>query len=94
MGKALLPHEYRPGQRVRVTQQLARIKGGSSTTVEGVLKRIGQQKTGSWFAHGKDDKLWLDRVELVKADGEQVVINLDQYSRVELLEDAAESAGA
>lgn len=91
MGKALLSHEYRPGQRVRVTQQLARVKGGTATTVEGVMRRFGQQKTGSWFAHGKDDKLWLDRIELLKDDGEQVVINLDQFSRVELLEDAAET---
>ncbi len=88
MAKELRPHEYRPGQRVRITQQLARVKGASTTTVEGTVLRIGQQKTGSWFAHGKDDKLWLDRIELRKDDGELVVVNLDQYSRVELLEDA------
>ncbi|MBL0921813.1 MAG: hypothetical protein IBJ10_06765 [Phycisphaerales bacterium] len=94
MGKALLSHEYRPGQRVRIVQQLARVKGATTTTVEGVVRRFGQQKTGSWFAHGRDDKLWLDRIELQKSDGELVVVNLDQYSRVELLEEAPESAGA
>lgn len=74
---------YRPGTRVRVTQQIPFGKGGTSITVEGTILRFGQQKTGSWFAHGRDDKLWLDRLELKKDDGEIVVCNLDQYSVVE-----------
>ncbi len=77
--------EYRPGMRVRVTQQIPFGRHASSTTVEGVIQRFGQQKTGSWFAHAKDDRLWLDRLELRKDNGEIVVCNLDQYSRVEPL---------
>lgn len=92
MARPIQPQDYRPGQRVRVTQQLPRIKGVTTTSVEGVLRRFGQQKTGSWFAHAKDDRLWLDRLELKKDDGELVVINLDQYSRVELLDDAPATA--
>lgn len=91
MARPLQPHEYRIGQRVRIIQQIPRAKDTFTITIEGVIRRFGQQKTGSWFAHGKDDKLWLDRIELLKDDGEQVVINLDQFSRVELLEDAAET---
>ena len=91
MAKPLLQHEYRPGQRVRVTQQIPRIKDTLTIAVEGVVRRFGQQKTGSWFAHSKDNKVWLDRLELVKSDGEIVVCNLDQYSRVELLEDVPET---
>ena len=83
--RTLAPHEYRPGQRVRVTQQIPRIKDGSTISVEGEVVRFGQQKTGSWFAHSRDDRLWLDRLEIKKEDGELVVCNLDQYSRVELL---------
>lgn len=71
------------GERVRITQQTPRQQNAFAITVEGVIQRIGQQKTGSWFAHSKDDKLWLDRVELKKADGELVVVNLDRYSVVE-----------
>ncbi len=71
------------GQRVRVTQQMAFGTRALRTTVEGVIQRVGQQKTGSWFAHGRDDKLWLDRLELRKDDGEIVVCNLDQHSIVE-----------
>ena len=75
-----------PGQRVRVTQQVPRLTGAMvSKPVEGVIVRAGQQKTGSWFAHSEDDKLWLDRVELRKDDGELIVMNLDQYTRVEAL---------
>lgn len=79
----LTTSNYRPGTRVRVTQQIPFAKGVTTTTIEGTILRFGQQKTGSWFAHGRDDKLWLDRLELKKADGELVTINLDQYSRVE-----------
>lgn len=80
-----LLNNYAPGTRVRVTQQIPFAKGTVSTVIEGTILRFGQQKTGSWFAHGKDDKLWLDRLELKKADGELVVCNLDQYSHVEVL---------
>lgn len=76
---------YTPGARVRVTQQNPRLTGDLVSSVEGTILRFGQQKTGSWFAHAKDGKLWLDRLELRKDDGELVVINLDQYSHVEEL---------
>ena len=77
------PGAYRAGMRVRVTQQIPFGEGTTTTSVEGEILRFGQQKTGSWYAHAKDDKLWLDRLELKKADGELVVVNLDQYSVVE-----------
>jgi|TARA_R110002096_G_scaffold344921_7_gene538154 hypothetical protein len=77
--------EYEIGSRVRVTQQVIMSNEGKLTSVEGVVLRVGQQKTGSWFAHGRDKKLWLDRIELRKDDGELVVVNLDQYSRVEVI---------
>lgn len=83
--RALEPHEYAPGMRVRITQQIPRGKDVLAISVEGVVLRFGQQKTGSWFAHSKDDRLWLDRMEIRKDDGELVVCNLDQYTRVELL---------
>ena len=78
-------HEFRfqVGQRVRITQQVPRQSGAMISEVEGEVVSFGQSKTGSWFAHSKDKKLWLDRVELRRDDGELVVCNLDQYSRVE-----------
>ena len=77
--------EYQPGMRVRVTQQIPFGQRASNTTVEGVILRYGQQKTGSWYAHAKDDRLWLDRLELQCDNGELVVCNLDQLSRVEVV---------
>ncbi len=74
-----------PGQRVRVTQQVPRQSGTMAITIEGTVVRMGQGKTGSWFAHSKDHKLWLDRLELRKDDGEMVVCNLDQYSSVQVV---------
>jgi hypothetical protein len=74
---------YEPGRRVRVTQQVPRASGAISTVVEGTVVAFGQQKTGSWFAHSKDKKLWMDRLQLRKDDGEIVLLNLDQFSRVE-----------
>jgi hypothetical protein len=74
----------RVGDRVKVTQQTPRQQGVITISVEGVVLRLGQQKTGSWYAHSKDDKLWLDRLELRKDDGELVVMNLDRHTVIEL----------
>jgi hypothetical protein len=76
---------YHPGQRVRITQQVPRLTGAMTSTSEGTIVSFRQGKTGSWFAHSKDHKLWLDRLELRKDDGEMTICNLDQYSRVEVL---------
>lgn len=82
----LQTRHYQPGKRVRVVQQIPRVRGAPwLSTVQGVITRYEQSKTGSWFAHSRDDKLWLDRLELRKDDGEIVVCNLDRFSRVEVL---------
>ncbi len=72
-----------PGTRVRVTQQLPQTHTVWSTAVEGVVVRYRQAQTGSWFAHAKGDRLWLDRLELKKDDGELVALNLDRYSVID-----------
>ena len=72
-----------PGNRVRVTQQLPQRDRAWTNDVEGVITRYRQAKTGSWFAHAKDDQLWLDRLELRLDDGEIVILNLDQYPVIE-----------
>jgi hypothetical protein len=72
-----------PGRRVRVTQQMPLRDAAWTNTVEGVITRYQQAKTGSWFTHAKDAQLWLDRLELSLDDGEIVILNLDQYSVIE-----------
>lgn len=77
------------GQFVRIVQQIPQRDEVWTTTVEGEVVKTEQKKTGSWYAHSKDDKLWLDRVTLRKADGELIMINLDPYSHVEILDSPA-----
>lgn len=77
--------QFEPGQRVAITQQIPQRDRVWTTKVVGIVVRYEQRKTGSWYAHAKDDKLWLDRLVIKKEDGEIVVCNLDNYTHVELL---------
>lgn len=78
---------HQPGTRVRVTQQVPMRDRSWSEVTEGVITRYQQAKTGSWFAHAKDDQLWLDRLELRLDDGEITILNLDQYSVIERVDE-------
>jgi hypothetical protein len=76
--------QLKPGASVRVTQQIAARDHTWTTDVRGIVVDFSQQQTGSWYAHSKDDKLWLDRLTLRKPDGELITLNLDEYSVVEV----------
>ena len=78
-----------PGSVVRVTQQIAARDHTWTTDVSGTVVEFSQRQTGSWYAHSKNDRLWLDRLTLAKADGELITLNLDEYSHVEVLDTAA-----
>lgn len=77
---------YHPGSIVRVTQQIAQRAHVYSIAVVGKVLRQERQESGSWFARNKSNRLWLDRLIVEKKDGEQVVLNLDGYSRIDVLE--------
>src|SRR5205823_4278446 len=87
-----LRNELKPGAAVRVIQQIAARNYTWTSDVRGVIVSYRQQQTGSWFAHSKDDKLWLDRLTLRKSDGELITLNLDAFSHVELDKSAAATA--
>ena len=70
------------GADVTVTQQIAARDYTWTSEVRGTVVRYDQQQTGSWYAHSKNDKLWLDRLTLRKSDGELTTLNLDEYSVV------------
>ena len=74
---------FAPGTRVKVTQQMPAVRRVAATAVEGTVIRYRQSQTGSWSPHAPHDRLWLDRLELRKDDGELVVLNLDQYTVIE-----------
>jgi len=72
------------GTQVKVTQQIAARDYTLANDIRGTIVGYEQKTTGSWFAHSKNDKLWLDRLTLRKADGELITLNLDNNTRVEI----------
>ena len=81
---SVLRTELKPGVNVRVIQQIAARNYTWTSDIRGTVVEYRQKQTGSWYAHAKDDKLWLDRLTLRKADGELITLNLDEYSHVEI----------
>lgn len=77
--------ELVPGVKVEVVQQIPHRDRVWTNTVVGTIVAYEQRQTGSWFAHARSDKLWLDRLILRKADGEVTTLNLDEYSVVKVL---------
>lgn len=80
-----MSNELKPGQRVRIYQEIDRREGVWSSDVVGTVVAVKAEKTGSWYAHGKDDKLWLNRIQLQKDSGELTSVSVDQYTRYEIL---------
>lgn len=78
--------DCKPGQKVRITQVIDRREGNWQSEVVGTIEWLKQQKTGSWFAHSKDDKLWLYRVRLKKDDGELTTLTVDPLMRVDVVD--------
>lgn len=74
-----------PGAVVEVTQQIPHRDRVWTNRVKGVVVSYQQKQTGSWFAHSKDDKLWLDRLVLKKEDGEITTLNLDDYTHLQVI---------
>jgi hypothetical protein len=73
-----------PGARVWVTQQIAARHYAMTSEVRGTIVEFQQKPTGSWYAHSKDDKLWLDRLLIRKDDGELTTLNLDSFTRIQM----------
>jgi hypothetical protein len=80
--------QLRPGAKVKVTQQIAARDYALTSDVVGTVLSFEQKQTGSWYAHSKNDKLWLDRLLVRKDDGELTTLNLDDYSHVQVLSPA------
>ena len=77
---------YQPGTVVRITQQIPRRTDTYTITVTGKVVRQERQNSGSWYARNKCGKVWLDRLIIEKTDGEITVLNLDEYTVVEVLQ--------
>ena len=90
----ITPETLTPGTRVRITKQVPRQGSLPSTSVEGAVVAYDQRKTGSWYAHGKDDKLWLDRLEIQKDDGEVYICNVEASTRIEIIAEGSDTEPA
>lgn len=77
--------KLQPGARVEVVQQIPQRDEVWTNRVAGTVVRYEQAKTGSWYAHAKDERLWLDRLTLRAEDGELIILSLDKYTHVNVL---------
>lgn len=84
----MVEQEIRAGQQVRVFQEIDRREGNWTHELRGTVLSVRAEQTGSWYAHGKHDKLWLRRVRLQKEDGEITTVVVDQHTRLEILSNA------
>jgi hypothetical protein len=87
MPEALFP----PGTPVVVRQTVERRGRSYQIEVVGVIVEWSELPTGSWYAHGRKDKLWLRRLMLRKIDGEQTLLVVDGHSAIAKLEAAKAS---
>jgi len=74
-----------PGARIRIHQRIDRREGAWEHTLVGTVVEVFPEKQGSWYAHGKHDKLWLFRVRIRKDDGELTTVTVDQHTRYEIV---------
>ena len=75
--------ELQPGARVRVHQRIRQQDRWVDFAVEGEVVSFERRPTGSWFAHGKNGRLWLNRIVLKKPDGEQSELAIDEQTQIE-----------
>lgn len=78
--------EFPPGTPVCVRQTVQRRDAEVECETVGVVEEWVDRATGSWFAGGKNDKLWLHRLRLRKLDGEQTLLVVDEHTAIARLE--------
>lgn len=85
----LLESQFPAGTPVCVTMT-TRLRGRDiESRVVGVVESWDCKPTGSWYAHGKNNKLWLDRVRVRRVDGEVTLLIIDDGASIARLEPMA-----
>lgn len=79
------------GTPVCITETVRRRDRETQTRTCGTVEQWEQLPTGSWFAHGKKDRLWLRRLKLRKVDGENSLLIVDDSTSIAKLEAASKS---
>lgn len=85
----MIPEDFfPPGTPVCVTETIVRRGTPIKTETVGVVECWENLPTGSWYAHGKGDRLWLKRLRLRKVDGEITLLVMDEHTAIAKLEAA------
>jgi len=83
---SIVESRFPPGTPVCV-REVTRLRDDSyEAETIGVVESWSVKPTGSWYAHGKDKRLWLRRLTLRKPDGELTQIVVDDYTYIAKLE--------
>jgi hypothetical protein len=78
--------QFPAGTPVAVRQIVQRRGAAWQSEITGVIESWEERPTGSWYAHGKNDKLWLQRLTLRKMDGEITTVVIDDKTYLARLE--------
>ena len=89
----MLSKRLSEGTLVRVIRPIHQSDPSYRAEPVGVIEAWYEEPTGAWFAHGRNGKLWLQRLRLRKADGEISVLTIDDHTRVHPLESGEEQGG-
>ncbi len=76
------------GTPVCITTKTWRRDRATEARTCGTVEAWEELPTGSWYAHGKDDRLWLRRLKLRKVDGEISLLVVDDGTSIAKLEQA------
>ncbi len=76
--------QLEPGQPIRIVQTINRREGAWQKEVSGTLLEVLDAPTGSWYAHGEQDRYWLRRLRIKKACGEVTLVSLAPDAKVYL----------
>jgi len=71
------------GTKVRVIQDIHQSGTAYGAETVGVIDAWDGEPTGAWFAHGRNGRLWLQRLRLRKPDGEVSLLTIDDRTRVQ-----------
>jgi hypothetical protein len=92
--RSLLESKFPPGTPVCVRESFAHRQGPIETETVGAVVAWEDRPTGSWYAHGRKDKLWLRRLILRKFDGELTRLVIDEHTSIARLEAVPDGAPA
>ena len=86
MATSIEQSQFPPGTPVCVKQQVDRRDQAYQAEVVGVVESWEECPTGSWLANSPGGKLQLNRLRLKKADGELVLLVIDDSTEIAKLE--------